>query len=102
MDDRPYPDVRRGLIAGAIAGSVGSILAFLWTYIIAQSPPMTDVSLCWAFRPWPWRSVNWEFAGGAFLFFFLTAGVLTALRPRTEAGQRCTFLTGRRRSGPSS
>ena len=102
MDDRPYPDARRGLIAGAIAGSIGSVLAFLWTYIIAQSPPLTDVSLCWAFRPWPWRLVTWEFTGIAFIFFFLTAAVLTAFRPRTEAGQRRSFLTGRPRARPRS
>lgn len=101
MDDRPYPDVRRGLIAGSIAGSVGGVLVFVLTYIIAREPAFTDVSLCWSFRPWPWRAVNWEFAGGAFLFFFLTVGVLTALRPRTEAGKRYSFLTGRRGSGPS-
>ena len=93
MDDRPYPDIRRGVIAGCIAGAIGGVLAFLASIQIAHDDAIVLGS---PFRPWWWMR-NWEFAGGAFLFFFLTVSILAALRPRTEAGQRRSFLTGRRR-----
>src|SRR5262245_13672700 len=95
MDDRPYPDVRRGVMAGCIAGSIGGVVGFLASVQIAHDDAFV-FGFDWPLRPWWWMR-NWKFAGGAFLFFFLAVGILAALRPRTEAGRQRSFLTGRRR-----
>lgn len=49
-----------GALAFGVAGCVAGLGLGYW---ISTFDPVSDVSLCWAFRPWPWRESN-LFLGG--------------------------------------
>jgi len=71
-----YPNYRRGIVWGLIAGLITSSVWFGWCYALSQMEPMTDLSLGLAYRPW-WRILPSSFC--VFLFFSLWIGVARAL-----------------------
>ena len=73
-------DLRRGLRAGVIAGAAGFMLWFAVCYGGSTLPAATDVSMCWAFRPW-WRLSNWVSSLVVGSVIGMIAGLLTAFRP---------------------
>jgi hypothetical protein len=75
-----YPNLKKGLVVGTIAGLVAGTLVFGFSLWASTWPAATDVSVTWAFRPW-WRWSNWFAALTAFSFIAVVFGILAALRP---------------------
>lgn len=51
--------VPRPFVLASLAFGLAGIVGGLWAgYSFATQPAFSEVSLCWSFRPWPWRSIN--------------------------------------------
>lgn len=78
LDRVKYPDIKKGVrwccIVGGVVGSVSFGLA-CW---LSTIPPVSDVSLSLALRPW-WS--NWSSALFLALVTGLPVGILAAFRP---------------------
>ncbi len=44
--------------SSAIGGLFCAAVCFSWVFVLSALPAITDVSLCFALRPW-WRASNW-------------------------------------------
>ncbi len=75
-----YPNLKKGVGVGLIAGLVAAALVFGLCFWASTWPAATEASLTWAYRPW-WRTSNWLTALAAFLFVAVVFGVLAAFRP---------------------
>jgi hypothetical protein len=68
----PFPNWKRGVIYGFIAGGIIFILSFAYTIFLSTLPAISPVSLSVALRPW-WKLNNWIisliFVSPFFLFF---------------------------------
>lgn len=50
---------RKARVFGALSfGLAGCTAGLGFGYWVSTLPAVSDVSLCWAFRPWPWRPSN--------------------------------------------
>jgi hypothetical protein len=72
VDISDYPNWKKGLRSGLVAGGVIFILTFAFTIFLSTLPAISPVSLSIALRPW-WKLNNWIicfiFASPFFLFF---------------------------------
>jgi cell division protein FtsX len=75
-----YPNFKKGMMVGLIAGLVAAVLTFALCVWESTETPATEVSLTWSFRPW-WRESNWMFTIAAFFFVGVASGMLAAFRP---------------------
>jgi len=64
-----FPNWRRGLRNGLIAGGIIFILSFAYTIFFSTLPAISPVSLSIALRPW-WKIQNWMFSFILALPFF--------------------------------
>lgn len=75
-----YPNWRRGMKVGVIAGTIAALLMFGLSYLMSQQPAITPGSAALAFRPW-WRLSNWIDSAGAFVVTTGIFGLCAAFRP---------------------
>ncbi|HUW56412.1 MAG TPA: hypothetical protein VMZ92_07230 [Planctomycetota bacterium] len=76
-------DARRPILTGLVAGLAAAGLLFAANCRMASLPAVTDVSICWLFRPW-WRWSNWCSALVVGAAFGLIIGALAAIRPKGQ------------------
>jgi len=84
MGISPYPNLKKEIVVGLIAGMIAAVLVFALCVWESTQPAATYTSLTWACRPW-WRSSNWLVSIAAFFPVGLVFGVLAAFRPETNA-----------------
>ena len=75
---------RRAWVVGCIAGIIAAALVFALNCWMASLPAVTDVSICWVFRPW-WRWSNWCSSLLVGAVVGLLVGILVAIRPKKGA-----------------
>jgi len=78
-----YPNFKRGILWFCIFGGVAGVLCFFLCCWGSTLPAATDVSLCWAFRPW-WRWSNWEASLITGFVIGLPCGIIMAFRPQID------------------
>jgi hypothetical protein len=75
-----YPNIKKGLRWCCIVGGGVGSLWFGLTCWLSTIPPVTEVSLSLALRPW-WKWSNWSTALFLALITGLPVGILAAFRP---------------------
>jgi len=76
-----YPSAKKGVKVAAIAGTIAGALSFGASCWMASLPAITDVSICWSFRPW-WRLSNWVEALVFGIIVGTIAGLIATFRPQ--------------------
>ena len=87
---RKNEGIRNAILIGGVFGLISFLSGMTFVFMLAAGPAVSDISLCWAFRPW-WRSSNWVFAlipskiiG---LIFFGAAIGSSRSRKKTQSGE---------------